>query len=172
MSLLVQLAILFGGLSLLAFGGGNAVLPDMQHAAVSRLWMTDRDFLALFALSRVAPGPGSLIVALIGQKVAGLPGAAVATLAMFVPSCLLVHLAARLWHRLRDASWRGIAERGLAPIGVGLTYAAAMVLIRGTEHAIGAYAVTAVATVLLSATSVHPLVVLSAGAVAGWAFGL
>jgi chromate transporter len=172
MNVLLRLAILFGGLSLLAVGGGNAVLPDMQHAAVARHWMSEREFLDLFALSRIAPGPGSLIVTLIGQKVAGVPGAVVATLAMFVPSCLLVHMAARLWHRLRDASWRGIAERGLAPIGVGLTYAAALVLIRGTEHDASAYAITAVSTVLLSATNLHPLLVLGAGAVVGWAIGI
>jgi hypothetical protein len=112
MSLLLKLAMLFGGLSLLAVGGGNAVLPDMQRFAVEQHWMTERDFLALFTLSRVAPGPGSLIVTLIGQRVAGVPGAAVATLAMFFPSCLLVHLLARFWQRMRGAPWRSRAGAG------------------------------------------------------------
>jgi len=156
MSVLVRLAILFASLSLLAVGGGTAVVPDMQRAAMAAGWMTGREFLDLYALSRVAPGPGSLV----------------ATLAMFVPSCLLVHLAARLWHRFRDASWRGVAERGLAPVGVGLTYAASLVLIRDTEHVAIAYVMTAVATVLLSCTRLHPLLVLGAGAALGWAVGL
>jgi chromate transporter len=172
MNPLLALAALFGGLSLLAVGGGTAVIPDMQHTAVAQGWMSEREFLDLYALSRVAPGPGSLLVTLIGQKVAGMPGAVVATLAMFVPSCLLLHLAARFWYRLREASWRDVAERGLAPVGVGLTYAAALVLIRGTEHEIGAYALTAAAAVLLSATRLHPLLVLGAGAALGWAIGL
>jgi chromate transporter len=55
---------------------------------------------------------------------------------------------------------------------VGLTYAAGLVLIRGTEHEAAAYALTAVSTVLLSATRVHPLLVLGAGAALGWAIGL
>ena len=172
MSTLIRLAALFGGLSLLAFGGGSAVLPDMQRAAVASHWVTAQEFIDLFGLSRVAPGPGSLIVTLIGQRAAGVPGAVVATLAMFTPSCLLVHLAARLWHRTRDAPWRGILDRGLAPIGVGLSYAAALVLIRSTEHAAPAYAITAGATLLLAATPLHPLLVLGAGAVLGWAVGL
>jgi len=172
MNPLLALASLFGGLSLLAVGGGNAVIPDMQHAAVSLGWMNEREFLDLYALSRVAPGPGSLLVALIGQKVAGVPGAVVATLAMFVPSCLLMHLAARFWYRLRDASWRGVAERGLAPIGVGLTYAAALALMRGTEHGAAAYGLTAASAVLLSTTRLHPLLVLGAGAALGWVIGL
>ncbi len=172
MTPLFRLAVLFGGLSLLAVGGGSAVIPDMQRAALAFGWMTGREFLDLYALSRVAPGPGSLLVTLIGQKVAGVPGAVVATFAMFIPSCLVLHLAARFWYRLREAPWRGVAERGLAPVGVGLTYAAGLVLIRGTEHEAAAYAITAVSTVLLSATKVHPMLVLGAGAALGWAIGL
>lgn len=170
--MLVQLAMLFGGLSLLAVGGGTAVLPDMQRAAVAQHWMTGREFLDLYALSRAAPGPGSLIAALIGQRLAGVPGAVVATLAMLLPSCLLVYVLGRLWHRLREASWRAMAERGLAPVGIGLSYAAALVLMRDTEHAPGAVALTAAATVLLSATRVPPVPVLGAGAALGWVMGL
>jgi len=89
-AVLLQLTLLFGGLSLLAFGGGTAVLPDMQRAAVDTYhWMTAPEFLAFFAISRAAPGPGSLIVVLIGQKVAGLVGATVALVAMFGPYCRL-----------------------------------------------------------------------------------
>jgi chromate transporter len=170
---LVQLALLFGGLSLLAVGSANSVVPDMQRAVVGlHGWMTDRDFLDLFALSRVAPGPGSLIVALIGQRVAGLAGAAVATLAMFGPTCIGVHLAARAWHRFRDASWRARVERGLAPLAIGLIFASAIALIRGTQHDPAAYALTAAATLALTATEAHPLLILGAGAAAGYLLGL
>lgn len=161
---LLQLALLFGGLSLLAFGGGTGVIPDMQRATVETYhWLTAPEFLAFFAISRAAPGPGSLLVVLIGQKVAGLPGAAVAGLAMFGPSCLLAYLCARLWHRAVGA-WRGHVERALAPIAIGLTFAAGIALIRGTEHGWTAYAVTAAATLALSFTELHPLFALAGGA--------
>ncbi len=172
MSPLAQLALLFGGLSLLAFGGGNSVIPDMHRAVIAAGWMSGRQFVDFYALSRVAPGPGSLLVTLIGQKVAGLPGALVATLAMFLPSCLLLHVGARVWGRLRQASWHALAERALAPIGVALTAAAGLVLVRGTDHAAGAYALTLGATVTLAATRLHPLWVLAAGALLGWLLGL
>jgi chromate transporter len=164
---LVQLALLFGGLSLLAFGGGTAVLPDMQRAAVDTYhWLTAPEFLAFFAISRAAPGPGSLIVVLIGQKVAGLPGAVVALLAMFGPSCVLAYATARLWHRTGSAAWRQHVERALAPVAIGLTFASGIALMRGTEHDWRAYAVTAAATLMLSLTEVSPLLVLGAGAAA------
>jgi chromate transport protein ChrA len=69
---LLQIAAMFSLLSLLAFGGGAAVLPDMQRQAVQlHHWITSREFLDMFALSRAVP-PGSMIVVLIGQKAAGL----------------------------------------------------------------------------------------------------
>jgi len=164
---LLQMALLFGGLSLLAFGGGTAVLPDMQRAAVdTHHWLTAPEFLAFFAISRAAPGPGSLIVALIGQKVAGLPGAVVALLAMFGPSCALAYATARLWHRNGGAAWRYHVERALAPVAIGLTFASGIALMRGTEHDWRAYAVTAAATLVLSLTEVNPLFVLTGGAAA------
>jgi chromate transporter len=164
---LIQLAVLFGGLSLLAFGGGTAVLPDIQRAAVDTYhWLTAPEFLAFFAISRAAPGPGSLIVMLIGQKVAGVPGAVVAGLAMFGPSCALAYGASLMWHRTAGAAWRQHVERALAPMAIGLTFASAIALLRGTEHDWRAYAVTAVATVVLSVTEVSPLFVLGGGAAA------
>ena len=83
---LLQLAALFSLLSVLAFGGGAGVIPDMQRAAVDmHHWVTAPEFLDMFAISRAAPGPGSLIVLLVGQRAAGPAGAAVAGLAMFAP---------------------------------------------------------------------------------------
>lgn len=162
---LLQLAGLFVVLSMLAFGGGAGVLPDMQRAAVDHYhWLTAREFLDMFAISRAAPGPGSLIVVLIGQKVAGLPGAAVAFLAMFGPSCLLVHVVARFWHRAAHAAWRRLLEAALAPVAVGLTFASGLALMRNTEHGWAAYAVTAASTLAFAFTEISPLWLLAGGA--------
>lgn len=162
---LFQLAALFALLSMLAFGGGAGVLPDMQRATVDHYhWLTAREFLDMFAISRAAPGPGSLIVVLIGQKVAGLTGAAVAFLAMFGPSCLMVHIVARVWHRASHAAWRRVLEAALAPVAVGLTFASGLALMRNTEHGLAAYIVTIASTLAFAFTEVSPLILLVAGA--------
>lgn len=169
---LAQLAGLFVVLSLLSVGGGNGVLPEMQRAAVDQYhWVTARQFLDLFAISRATPGPGALIVLLIGLKAAGVLGALVAGVSMFAPSCVIMHLAARYWNRAARSARREIIERALAPVAVGLTLGSGNALIRGTEHDWLAYAVTAGCTLLLTLTEMHPMIALAAGAAVMLAVG-
>lgn len=162
---LLQLFWLFGLLSLLAFGGGAGVLPDIQRAAVDTYqWMTAKEFLDMFAISRAAPGPGSLIVLLIGQKAAGLPGAAVSFVAMFLPSCVAAHCIARVWHRAAHAAWREVVERALVPVAIGLTFASGLALMRTTEHGMMPHLITIGGALIFAFTRLNPLYLLAFGA--------
>src|SRR6202521_2375658 len=117
---LIALAVVFAPLSLLSFGGGNAVLADIAQQAIAvHHWTSEREFADLFALSRAAPGPGSMLATLIGWKVAGIPGALVATTALYLPSALLVFIAARVWGRWRGSLWHSAIERGLRRVSAG-----------------------------------------------------
>ncbi len=95
---LAELSLIFLPLSLVSIGGGPAVLAEMQHQAVAvRGWMTDREFLDLFAISRAAPGPGALIATLVGWKAAGWVGALTVSVAFFLPTSLLAYGVAHVW---------------------------------------------------------------------------
>ena len=160
-----QLFWLFALLSMVAFGGGAGVIPDIQRAAVEvHHWVTAKQFLDMLAISRAAPGPGSLIAVLVGQKAAGLAGSAVSFIAMFGPSSLFVFGVARGWSRAARKPWRQVVERALAPVGIGMTFATGISLARGTEHEVLLYAITAVSTALFAVTSVNPLLLLGLGA--------
>ena len=164
---LLQLFWLFALLSMVAFGGGAGVIPDIQRAAVDlHHWLNAKEFLDLFAISRAAPGPGSMIAVLVGQKAAGLAGAAVSFVAMFGPSSLVVHFVARFWNRAARKPWRAVVEQALAPIGIGMTFATGLSLARGTEHEPLSYAITAASTLAFAFTSIHPILLMAAGAAA------
>ena len=91
---LIALAIIFSQLSVLAFGGGNTILPEMQRQVVEvHGWMTAADFSALFALGQAAPGPNLMVVTLVGWHVAGWAGMLVTTLAKFGPSSIITIMA-------------------------------------------------------------------------------
>jgi Chromate transport protein ChrA len=74
---LLTLALQFSLLSFLAIGGAITALPEMHRQAVDVYhWMTSTQFTQLVAIAQAAPGPNVLIVTLIGQQVAGIPGRA------------------------------------------------------------------------------------------------
>jgi chromate transporter len=131
---LLTLILVFAPLSLLSFGGGQAIVADMQHQVVDvRHWISGPEFADLFALSRAAPGPSTLIAALIGWQVAGFLGAVVGTLAIYIPSSFVVYGAVRWWHASKDSPWRGAFERGLTPVAVGLVFAGALAVLQAAH---------------------------------------
>ncbi len=164
---LTVLAAVFAELSLLAVGGANALLPEMQRQAAQHGWMTPAEFAALFALAQAAPGPNMLVVALVGWHVAGLAGALVATLAFIAPAGLLTYTVAGLWQRFREADWRVAIQAGLTPVTVGLVMGAAVLLCRASITGVGTFLVVLAAAAALLVTRLHPLWMLAAGAALG-----
>jgi chromate transporter len=163
---LIALGLVFAPLSLLSFGGGNAVIADIAHQAIAvQGWTSEREFADLFALSRAAPGPGSMLAALIGWKAAGIPGALVATLAFYLPSAALVLVVVRLWGRWRGSRWHTAIERGMAPIAAGLFLAAGLVVLQASPGGPAVWVAAIVTTVpLLRWPGMHPVPLLLGGA--------
>lgn len=168
----LDLLIVFVPLSFLTIGGGQSVIPDIHRQSVLGYgWLTDGQFMQLFALSRAAPGPGSLLVTLVGWKAGGWVGALVASLAIFLPSSILVYSLARLWDRYRDALWPRAVEAGLAPVAAGMIFAAAGTVLGAAEGGALAWAVAGLSACALMFTRITPLPLLGGGALAfllGW----
>ncbi len=162
-----QLVLIFGTSSLLSFGGGNSIVPELQRQTVAQHWVTAQQFADNFAIAQVAPGPSSLLVTLLGYRAAGLAGALLATFAMILPAALLVYVTGRLWYRSSGAKWHLALERGLAPIAVGLAATSGVVVARSVDQGGFQLGLSLAAAVLLSVTKVNPaLVVLGGGVLA------
>ncbi len=167
-STLLDLTLVFGQLSLLAFGGANSVVPEMQRQ-VTELhgWLTPHEFAALYALAQAAPGPNMMVVSLVGWRVAGVAGALTTTLAVAIPASILTLLVSGAWFTFRDKPWRKAVQVGLMPVTTGLLMASAGLLLESTvlDWRLGVLAV--VATAVFQFTKLHPLLVLGAAAVLG-----
>jgi chromate transporter len=158
----------FALLSLFAVGGANAAIPEMHRIAVDVMhWMNDRQFADAFAIAQVSPGPNMIIVTLIGYHVAGLAGAAVATVAMCGPTCVLAFWVARTWDRFKEARWRIAIQAGLVPVSLGLIGASAFVLARASDNNVYAGLITAITAAVAFFTRVNPLWIFVAAGVAG-----
>ncbi|WP_372617972.1 chromate transporter [Falsiroseomonas sp.] len=166
-----QLAIGFVSISLIAVGGGIAVVPEMNRLVVEvHGWMDDARFAQLFALAQAAPGPNVLVVGLIGWHVAGVVGMLTAIAAMTVPSGLLAFGFFRMRTRLAGRAWLRLGEKGLVPVAVGLILASGLILAQAAGTTWLALAVTAASSLFVWLTDYSPLWVLGIGAAAGALF--
>lgn len=165
---LIDIAENFAELSLLAFGGGNALLPELHARLSERLhWLSSTDFAALFALAQAAPGPNIMVVPLIGKHVAGLGGFIVALVAFFLPSSVLLLLSMTIWERFRDSPWSARLRRALLPVTAGLVASGAMSIVVSADRNLFYVAITALSFVTIRFSRLHPLAVLAAGGVLG-----
>ena len=163
--ILWTLVIVFTQLSVLAFGGGNAILPEMQHQVVTvHQWMTAEQFSSLFAMAQAAPGPNMMIVPLVGWHVAGPAGLLVTSLAKFGPSSIITIYALKFWQRFKAHPLRARFEKALKPITVGLVLVSAWLITDASAQNALLVLIVILTAILGMFKKVHPLWVMALGA--------
>jgi len=162
-NVLLRIILLFAPLSALSFGGGQTIIADIQLQSVSVYhWLSGQEFADLFAISRVSPGPTTLISALIGWHLKGFVGAIVATFAMYIPSSTVFVTVTLFWHKSEGMRWRRAIEHGLAPVAVGLIFAGAVAVMQSMHATTLAWATTAIAACVVYFTKLNPYILMSA----------
>jgi chromate transporter len=122
---LAELGLVFVKIGALIWGGGFAAIPFIQQEVVTvRGWLTAREFIDGVALGQVTPGPVAITATFIGFKVGGLAGALVATVAVFLPSFLLIIGLIHVYRKVKDHPLvRGFLS-GVMPAVVGMLLSA------------------------------------------------
>ncbi len=112
----------------LVFGGGHVVLPLLEREVVNPGWVTSEDFLAGYGAAQAVPGPLFTFAAFLGAAALpapnGVAGGAVALVAIFLPSFLLIWGGLPIWSMLRENDIFRAALRGVNAAVVGLLAAA------------------------------------------------
>ena len=100
----LQLFLSFLQIGMFSFGGGYAAMPLIQGQVVTlHGWLTMSEFTDLITISQMTPGPIAVNSAtFVGMKIAGIPGAIVATAGCILPSCVIVTILARLYLKYRN----------------------------------------------------------------------
>ena len=168
MTQLPALIWVFAYLSLLTVGGGLAAFPELKYLTVDVYhWLTPTQLIHLYSLGQVAPGPNMMMVAAVGERVAGVVGAFAVVIAFFGPTSLLTLWTGRLWRRLEGWRWRESIQRGLAPVAIGLLLAGSISLAKGAVTAWTGGAVAVAVFALLMVTRINPALLVLSGAVVG-----
>ncbi|WP_246315238.1 chromate transporter [Paenibacillus foliorum] len=108
----------------LVFGGGHVMLPLLEKEVVPSGWMSQEQFLAGYGATQAIPGPLSTFASYLGFVIHGWGGAAVATVAIFLPAFLLVMGAIPFWEMLRKQPQVRGALLGINASVVGILLAA------------------------------------------------
>jgi chromate transporter len=163
---LVTLCLYFAEAGAFVFGSGLAIVPFLHGGVVEKYhWLSDRQFLDAVAVAMITPGPVVITVAFIGYLVAGLLGAVLAAIGVFLPCYLFVIIPAPYFKRLAgNASIKAFVD--------GVT-AAATGAIAGAGFVLGKRAILDIPTLLIFLVTMgvltkikkapEPLVILAAG---------
>lgn len=142
MDLYLQLFVSFLKIGLFGFGGGYAMLPLIQREVVDlHGWISISDFTDIVAISQTTPGPiafnsatyiGYTAVTEAGFSTGyGILGSAVCTLAVSIPSLILMTLVCTFFFRLKNNPWLQASLSVLKPAIIGLIASAALMLMNG-----------------------------------------
>jgi chromate transporter len=171
METLFRMAMAFSVLSILGFGGGKGIIPQMHDDAVTQFhWVTSEQFAQFYAIGKLVPGPTTIFGALVGYRAAGFAGAVVATVALFLPSSILMMLAGAAWKRFSASPWKDVVSVGLAPVVIGLVWSSVFAIGKGTVQVLPAIVIALIVTALTLRTKLSTPLLIAVGAAGGMAF--
>jgi len=157
------------------FGSGLAIVPFLHGGVVQRFgWLSERQFLDAVAVAMITPGPVVITVAFIGYLIAGLAGATVASLGVFLPVYLFVVIPAPYFRRFAENRQVHAFVDGVTAAATGAIAGAAFVLGRRALFDAGTVAICLLTLLLVLKVKriPEPVVILTAGIVGLIAKGL
>ena len=128
---LSTLFLVFFKIGAVLYGSGYVLLAFLEADFVETLgWITSQQLIDVVALGQVTPGPLLTTATSIGYLVAGIPGAVIATVGIFLPSFVLVAAVNPIIPRLRKSPLAGAALDGVNAASLGLMAAVTIQLAR------------------------------------------
>jgi chromate transporter len=118
---LPQLFLTFLKIGAVLYGSGYVLLAFLRADFVVRFgWLTDQQLMDAIAIGQVTPGPVFTTATFIGFVLGGIPGALLATLAIFLPSFIFVAISNPLIPRIRNSAWVSGLLDGVNVASLGL----------------------------------------------------
>ena len=118
------------------FGGGYAMIPLIQKEVVEkRNWITNEDVLDIIAIAESTPGPVAINSATyLGYKLAGVPGAAVATVAVALPSFGIIYAISLFFDQFTSLTVVAHAFQGIQVCVIYLIFLAGVRMLKALER--------------------------------------
>jgi chromate transporter len=163
----LQILAFFAKAGAFVFGSGLAIVPFLQHGVVQQFgWLNEHQFLDAVAVAMITPGPVVITVVFIGYLVAGMLGATMAAIGIFLPVYLFTIIPAPWFSRNRDNAQLKAFVQGATAAATGALAGAVAVLAYRAIYDVPTAAVALVSLAVLWRFKVpEPILVAAAGVV-------
>ncbi len=153
---LTQLFFTFLKIGAFTFGGGYAMIALLEHEFIEKKkWIDKDEFLNMVAVAESTPGPVAINSATyLGYRVGGAAGAALSTLAVSIPSFVIIYIISLFFDRFLSLTYVACAFKGIQVCVVYLIASAGVKMLRGLEKNALSYAIMAVVLVVMTAFSI------------------
>lgn len=153
---LTQLFFTFLKIGAFTFGGGYAMIALLEHEFIEKKkWIDKDEFLNMVAVAESTPGPVAINSATyLGYRVGGVAGAALSTLAVSIPSFVIIYIISLFFDRFLSLTYVAYAFKGIQVCVVYLIASAGVKMLRGLEKNVLNYTVMAVVLVVMTAFSI------------------
>lgn len=186
--ILIRLFLLFIKVALFNFGGGFAMIPLISAELEQYQWLTSQEFMNIIAISQMTPGAIAINTStFVGFRVAGIFGAIVSTLAIPLPSTILVIFLYPVLDKNKNHPLVKMVFYGLRPVVAGLIVAAVFFvgntalissgfidesfieIIKNPLQSInfGSVAIVIVGFILITKTKINPILLMLLAAIVG-----
>jgi chromate transporter len=167
-----RLFLTFAKIGSVLFGSGYVLLAFLRADFVVRLgWLSEKQLLDAVAVGQITPGPVFTTATFIGYLVAGVKGAAVATLAIFLPGFFLVAASGPIINRVRSSAPAGAFLDGVIVGSLALMGVVAWQLGRQSLVDVFTACVFLLSLFLMLRTRVNPLWIMAGAGLAGFWHG-
>lgn len=123
----------FFKIGIFSFGGGYATLPFLYHMSDVYHWFSYEELSTMLAISSITPGPVGLNVATFaGFKTLGVLGSIDATLAIMIPSFIIVILISKILKKFKDNFYTKAVLYALRPAAAGMIAAVGVRLFKNS----------------------------------------
>ncbi len=153
---LTQLFFTFLKIGAFTFGGGYAMIALLEHEFIEKKkWMDKDEFLNMVAVAESTPGPVAINSATyLGYRVGGAVGAALSTLAVSIPSFVIIYIISLFFDRFLSLTYVAYAFKGIQVCVVYLIASAGVKMLRGLEKNVLSCVIMAVVLVVMTAFSI------------------
>jgi chromate transporter len=148
--------------------GGFSNLPSLHQDLIGGHWATDSDFGEAIAIGQISPGPNGLWTVSLGYITYGVPGAALALLAVSIPPLLVLGVAA-VYARIEHRRWVAGLMRGVSLAVVGILLTVCWTILHGAGVEWSGWIIAAAAFALAISRRVPLIVILGLAGLAGYA---